>query len=104
MANLLPDAFLVSAAASALLQELEWDAADLFALHLSGDWGEVLEGVLRMNEDPESGRRLSCYWHDRVAGLGLVVVEEHDQLVLVTTVELAAAGVAQSPSPPAALH
>lgn len=104
MANPLPDAFLVSAAASALLQELAWDAADLFARHLSGDWGEVLEEVLKMNADPESRRRLSCYWHDRDAGLGRVVVEENDQLALVTTLELAAAGGAQPPSPPAALH
>jgi hypothetical protein len=104
MADPLPDAFLVSAAASALLQELEWDAADLFARHLSGNWGELLEEVVVMNEDPESGRRLSCYWHDRDAGLGLVVVEEDDQLALVTTAELAAASGVQSPSPPSALH
>jgi hypothetical protein len=104
MADRLPDAFLVSAAASALLEELEWDASELFARHLSGDWGEVLEEVLQMNEDPRSGLRLSCYWNDWEAGLGLMVVEEHNPLALLTTAELAAGGGPRSPSPPSALR
>ncbi len=104
MAHPLPGASLVSAAASALLKELEWEAADLFAGHLSEDWGAVLEEVLRMNEDPEIGRSLSCQLHDRNAGLGLVVIEEDDQLALVTTAELAAASGSQLPSLPSSFH
>ncbi len=99
-----PNGCLVSAAAAEQLDELEWNAADLFARHLSGDWGEVSNEVRRMNEDPAKWRRLSCYWHDRKAGLGLVVVEEDDQLTLLTTTELAAIGNPQSPKPASGLH
>lgn len=84
----IPDTYLVSAAAAALLEELEWDAAELFARHLSGDWGEVSEGVRRMNAVPTAERRVSCYWIDREAAQGLVVAEANGALVLCTTTEL----------------
>lgn len=100
----IPDGYMLSAAAATLLDELEWDAADLFARHLSGDWGEVSDEVRRMNKDPASERRLSCYWHDRQAGLGLVVVEEDGQLALVATTELTAAAPLQAPYPPRGLQ
>jgi hypothetical protein len=102
--NDLPDKCLVSVAAASLLEELEWDAAALFARHLSGDWGEVSEDVHRMNEDPASERRLSCYWHNREAGLGLAVIEEGGQLAILTTTELAAAEAPQTPHSRSGLH
>lgn len=100
----IPDSYMVSAAAAALLDALEWDAADLFARHLSGAWGEGSNEVLRMNDDPACRSRLSCYWYDRQAGLGLVVVEEEDQLALITTTELTAAAPRQAPYPPTGLQ
>lgn len=102
--NDLPDKCLVSAAAGSLLEDLEWEAADLFARHLSGDWGEVSDDVRRMNGDPASERRLSCYWHDREAGLGVVVVQEDGQLAILTTTELAAVEVPQTARSRSNLH
>jgi hypothetical protein len=98
------DSYLVSAAAAALLEQIEWDAVELFARHLSGDRGEVSEAVHRMNKDPASERRLSCYWHDREAALGLAVVEEGGLLAILTTTELAAAEVHQTPHSRPGLH
>jgi hypothetical protein len=100
----IPDSYMVSAAAAAFLDALEGDAAELFARHLSGDWGEVSDEVLRMNEDPASERRLSCYWHDRQAGIGLVVVEEDDQLALITTTEVNVTAPDSAPYPPSGLQ
>ena len=84
----IPDTYLVSAAAAALLEELDWDAAELFARHLSGEWGEVSEEVRTMNEDPTAERRVSCYWCAREEGLGVAVIEEDDQLAMHRTNEL----------------
>lgn len=83
----LPDTYLVSAAAAALLEELEWDAAELFARHLSGDWGEVSEEVRVMNTEPSARRRVSCYWCDRDEGVGLALIEEKGQIALLATTE-----------------
>jgi hypothetical protein len=104
MLDEVPDSFLVSAAAAALLDARKWDAAELFARHLSGDWGEISEAVRRMNGDPTSKRRLSCYWHDREAGLGLAIVEEDGQLAILTTTELSAAEALQPPLSRSGLH
>lgn len=66
--------FFVTRAAARLLANVGSEAAQLFARHLSGDWGLVGPELAACNERADADFRLSCYWfgqHDAIC-IGIV--------------------------------